>query len=52
MGKTREREFMIRKATLLFILVAFVICVYGCETAKGAGTALKRADEWMQKNLW
>jgi len=22
------------------------------ETAKGAGPALMRADEWMQKNLW
>jgi predicted small secreted protein len=52
MGKTKERKFMIKKAALLFILVAFVVCVYGCETAKGVGTAVKRADEWMQKILW
>jgi len=59
---------MIKKATLLFILVAFVICVYGCETVKGAcqgasrdwetakgigaAAAVMKADEWIRKNLW
>ena len=61
---------MIKKATLLFMFILFIITVSGCETAKGAlmggiegarkawetakgaGTALKRADAWMQKNLW
>ncbi len=43
---------MIKKTALFFILAAFVITVYGCETAKNAGAALKRADEWVQKNLW
>jgi len=43
---------MIKKATLLFMFIIFIITVSGCETAKGAGTALMRADEWIQKNLW
>ncbi len=43
---------MIKKATLLFMFIVFIIIVSGCETVKGAGTALKKADEWMQKNLW
>lgn len=57
---------MIKKATLFFVLSAFLILIGGCETIKGAfegakrdwesatgrGTALKNADEWMQKNLW
>ncbi len=74
-----------KKATLLFMFIVFIIIVSGCETAKGAlkggiegtkkdwktakgvgiatakgveatvkgvGAALKKADEWMQKNLW
>lgn len=61
---------MIKKATLLFMCIVFIMTLFGCETAKGAlmggiegakkdwetakdaGTALMKADEWMQKNLW
>ena len=61
---------MIKKATLLFMFIVFIITLSGCETvkgafkggiegtkkdwenAKGAGAALMKADDWMQKNLW
>lgn len=43
---------MIKKATLLFAVIAFIITVSGCETAKGIGTGLKKADNWMQENFW
>jgi len=43
---------MIKKATLLFMFIVFIITISGCETAKGVGMALMRADAWIQKNLW
>ncbi|MDP3732407.1 MAG: hypothetical protein Q8R31_05225 [Candidatus Omnitrophota bacterium] len=43
---------MLKKTTLLFMFIVFIITISGCETAKNAGRALKRVDEWMQKSLW
>lgn len=51
-----------KKATL-FLLLAVVIFLAGCETTKGMVTgmakdatntwaALSKADEWMRENLW
>jgi hypothetical protein len=35
MGK-KGRRFRMKKATLLFIFIVFIITVSGCETVKGA----------------
>ncbi len=54
---------MIRKAVLLLALIVFAISVTGCNTifraSKGAAEGAKqdvedakKADAWMQKNLW
>jgi hypothetical protein len=51
MDKVR-REHMLKKAALIFIVAVFMATVYGCEATKSATTALKNADDWMQKNLW
>jgi predicted small secreted protein len=54
---------MIRKTVLLSALIIFVISITGCNTvyraSKGAAEGAKqdveeakKADAWMQKNLW
>jgi hypothetical protein len=50
---------MIKRGTICFILSILVILISGCETFKGAfqgskkdWESVKKADEWMRKNLW
>lgn len=50
---------MIKKSFAFFILAIFIGCLSGCETIKGAAegatkdwATLKKADNWLQKNLW
>ncbi len=52
-----------KKGVLVLALLLGSVFVYGCETIKGIGQgaaegakkdwqALKKADNWVQKNLW
>jgi len=59
----KEAAVMTRKFAILFVLLAFVILIAGCETIKYAFTGasdgfqqdlatLQEADAWMRDNLW
>ena len=57
---------MVKKALAFTILCVFFFMLQGCETIKGAASGMKKdwgavetawgkikkADAWMQKNLW
>ncbi len=54
---------MLKKSTVFFVLLVFVILISGCETAKGAAQgavqgfgkdwqSAKKIDDWMRRNLW
>lgn len=50
---------MIKKGILLFMALLYVVLSSGCETVKGASDGArkdyenaKKADKWMQDNLW
>ena len=47
---------MIKKGTLLVMILVFVIAITGCGTvktgAKKSWQAVGAVDNWMQKHLW
>ncbi|MDD4894413.1 MAG: hypothetical protein PHW54_03770 [Candidatus Omnitrophica bacterium] len=47
---------MLKKAGLVLVLLFFVVTLYGCQASQNAckntWAGIKKADDWMQKNLW
>jgi uncharacterized protein YceK len=55
----KKEEAVIKRALGLCIILAFILSLSGCGTLKGAYNgakedwqSLKKADDWMKKNLW
>ena len=48
----RQSPIFARLVLCVCLVVAAAVVLSGCETCRGIGRDIKKADEWIKDNLW